>query len=260
MAGTCGDRRMYPIGAKRKGERVKLKMKKIIFSAIFIFLWIQTGYAHHLWVIREDGRFIVACGHISDKTEAYDPECVKAVNAFDSKGNRVSLERTDDQGRAIFSSEKAEKDVSMMTVRCDWGFRVNTTKGKKLISREAAQQAGLNVINAFFSTQFSKSLFENSEGITKPAGLKFEIIPLKNPFQLAPEELLPVQILFDEKPLADISVSSQGESQAIKTDKNGIALIKIGGKGIRLISARHKDPAQNNPEMDYHLFTAFLIF
>jgi len=231
-------------------------MKKIIFSVFFVLLWIHTGYAHSLWVIKENNTYTVARGHIPDKMEKYDPAYVKEAKGFDKSGNIIPLERKDEESRAVFISDK---DISMITVQCDWGFRVNTTQGKKLVSRKEAQEQGFNVIEAFFSTQFLKSVFANNDGIIKPTGLKFEIIPVKNPFQLATGELLSVQVLFDGNPLADISVSSEGDEQGIKTDKDGIAKIKIADKGIRLISARHKVPVQNNPEMDYNLFTAFLI-
>ncbi|OQX27528.1 MAG: hypothetical protein BWK80_04840 [Desulfobacteraceae bacterium IS3] len=245
---------------QKKQKRISIKMKeakmkKIIFSAILILFWIQTGYAHQLWVIKENGKFVVARGHIPDKTDKYNPVCVKEMKGFDKNGNPVSLERKDEESRAVFISDK---DIAVMTVQCDWGFRVNTTQGKKLMNRQEARQAGFKVLDSFFSTQFLKSMFENSEGITKPLGLKFEIVPMKNPFQLASDESLPVQILFDGKPLADIAVSSEKDSEAVKTDKDGVAMIKIAEKGIRLISARHKVPVQNNPETDYLLFTAFL--
>ncbi len=223
---------------------------------LLLFLWAQTGYAHHLWVVKENGKFIVARGHMPDRFDAYSPECVKDVNAFDKNGNLFSPERKDEESRAVFVSDK---DAAMITVRCEWGFRVNTTQGKKLISRKEAQEQGLKVISAFFSTQFLKSVFGNSEGITKPAGLKFEIVPLKNPFQPAPGGLLPVALRFDGNPLADAALSYEGASEEIQTDKNGIAMIKIPEKGIRMISAAHKVPVQNNLEMDYHLFTTFLV-
>ncbi|MGE0083912.1 MAG: DUF4198 domain-containing protein [Desulfococcaceae bacterium] len=231
-------------------------MKKIIFSMLLFFLWTQTGYAHHLWVVKEDGKFTVARGHMPDRFDAYSPECVKEVKAFDKNGNLLSPERKDEETRAVFVSDK---DAAMITVRCDWGFRVNTTQGKKLISRKEAQDQGLKVIKAFFPTQFLKSVFGNSEGITKPAGLKLELIPLKNPFLSSPEELLPVELRFDGNPLADAALSYEGASEEIKTDKNGIAMIKIPEKGIRMIFASHKMPVTNNPEMDYHLFTTFLV-
>jgi nickel transport protein len=237
-------------------KKGKIKMKNILFAMIFMFFWIQAGYAHQLWVVREDGRFVVARGHMPDRTDAYNPACVKEMKGFDKNGNAVPLERKDEASRAVFISDK---DISIITVWCDWGFRVNTTQGKKLMNRRDAAQAGFKVLNAFFSTQFLKELSENSEKLTKPLGLKLEIVPMKNPFQLASDESLPVQIFFDRTPLPDIAVSSEGASENIKTDKDGIALIKKADKGISQISARYKMPVQNNPEMDYHLFTAFLI-
>ena len=129
-------------------------MKKILWTAVFIFLiGIQAGYAHHLWVFEENGKYVVARGHMPERIDAYDPKCVTDVNAYDETGSAVLVQRKDEANRVVFNSGNK---ISMITVRCDWGFRVNTTQGKKLISRKDAEKQGLAVISAFFSTQFLK--------------------------------------------------------------------------------------------------------
>ncbi len=147
----------------------------------------------------------------------------------------------------------------MATVRCDWGHRVNTTQGKKLMTRQEAEQAGFRIINSFFSTQFCKSLFAESDEITKPVDIMFEIVPKENPFEKDVGKSLPVMVIFEGKPLADTSVYTE-KGQEVKTDQNGVALIKIEKKGMQLISAGHKVPAAEISGLDYHMFTTFFNF
>ena len=117
-------------------------MKKAFFLTLMFFLWIMPVHAHQLWIFPENGSFVVTRRHMPDQMEPYDPKCVKEVMAVDGNGNSVALYRKDEEKRAILQSDK---DVAVMAVQCDWGFRVTTTRGKKLISRKQALEQGLKV-------------------------------------------------------------------------------------------------------------------
>jgi uncharacterized GH25 family protein len=114
-------------------------------------------------------------------------------------------------------------------------------------------------VDSFFSTQFCKSLFAASDEITKPVDIMFEIVPKENPFKKGVGEQLTIMVIFEGKPLADISVYTE-KGQEAKTDQDGVALIKIEDKGMQLISAGHKVPAAENSGLDYHMYTTFFNF
>ncbi len=230
---------------------------KITIALVIISLaLVPTACAHHLWVIKTNEGFMVARGHAPAKTQDYDPSLVKGVKAFDRNGNPVLVTRKVTQSRVFLAPEK---DASMITVRCDWGHRVNTTQGKKLMSRQEAEKLGLTVVESFFSTQFSKSLFNAGAGNTKAVGLPFEIIPLDDPLQFHHGEKLPVQLIFQGHPLENAAIISVN-GQETKTDKRGLAKLTIAPASVQLFSTRHKVPEQNNPDKDYHLYTTFLSF
>ena len=231
-------------------------LKSVAALVIIGLLLAPTAYAHHLWVIKDGEGFMVARGNAPDKIQDYDPASVKEVKAFDRNGNSVPVTKKISKSRV---SLQTIEDISMITVWCDWGYRVNTTDGKKLMTRREAEQAGFNVVESFFSTQFAKSLFKAGTGVTKAVGLPFEIVPLKDPLALGNGEQLPVQLIFQGKPLAETVIIS-GDGQETKTDKEGVARIKTTMNGMHIFSARHKTPEQNSTETDYHLFTTFLTF
>ena len=234
-------------------------MKRISWMALLIFLvGAQAVHAHHLWVFEEDGQYVVARGHLPDRLDDYDPKCVSDVKGFDETGRPVVLNRKDEAARAVVVPDQP---VSIITVTCDWGFRANTTQGKKLIPRKAALEKGLKVISAFFSTQFLKSLpAADFEGNTKPLGLKMEMTPLKNISELSSGDLLPVKVTFDGTPLPDTTVVSSDKSiEPVKTDENGIAMIQMPEQGKGLLVATHKVPVENDPDMDYRKFMTFLM-
>jgi nickel transport protein len=215
-----------------------------------------VAFAHHLWVAEDEAGFFVARGHAPDKVEAYNPFAVKEVRAYDRNGNQVPVTKKDMKNRV---SLKTGSDVSMITAKCDWGYRVNTTDGKKMMNRHQAEKAGLQIVSSFFSTQYTKSLFKDGGYVTKAVGLEFEIIPRKNPFKTVHGDTLPVQINFQGTPLANVSVFS-GAGQELKSDDKGIVNVPLSKKGIQIIWASHKVPTKGNKEMDYRQYMTFVSF
>jgi uncharacterized GH25 family protein len=223
-------------------------------------LFLQTPVrAHHLWITKCDDGYVVARGMVPEQMDDYNPECVRKFWAYGPDQEKIpdeSVKRLDDAKRVRF---QVSKPVSLASVSCDWGYRVNTTEGKKLLTRLEAEKAGFQVISAFFSTQFSKVLFQKCDRVTRPIGMKFEIVPLAIPEKISSDEELPIQVIFDNKPMENISIFGRDGAEW-KTDRNGIIRIKPAKKGLNLLMARHKVPVQKDPNKDYHLYRTFFVF
>ena len=239
-----------------------MTVKQVLFICICTLIVFITGSsvsAHHLWVEKSNDTYIVARGVLGERHDIYNPDRVMAFAAIGADGKRVSEEmirRSDEPDRARF---EISEQVSMTTVSCDWGYRVNTTKGKKLMSKPEAEKENLRIISAFFSTQYSKVFFEKGIGNTIAAGLKFEMIPLNDPVGLHEGDVLPVQVLFDGRPLANVVITSAAREE-IPTDSNGVGHFKLTKKGKTLLMLGQKVPVKDDPEKDYHLYTTFMVF
>lgn len=233
---------------------------KISFACLILVLFMgNAGHAHHLWIEKTDDGYVVARGMAPERQDRYNPECVTAFWAYAPGGREIpaeSIRRIDDAGRTRF---RISEPVSLAGASCDWGYRVNTTQGKKLLTRQEAEQAGLRVISAFFSTHLTKVFFPDGDPVEKPIGMKFEMVPLKDPGDIAPGESLPVQVLFDGNPMKALSIFDK-DGEEWKTDKDGIGRVTLPEKGLSLLMARHKVPDQGDPNKDYHLYTTFLVF
>lgn len=225
-------------------------------TLVILLTGVQTGYSHHLWVFEENGSFVVARGHILDRVDDYDPHHVSEIKGFDQMGAPVLLERKDDVSRAVVFPEKP---VAIVSVRCEWGDRVNTTRGKKLMNRQAAEAAGLTVVKAFTSTQFSKTLFAPSDTSTRALGMRFELVPDTDPMALVPGMPVSFTLLFDGKPLAGVSILTNYEQES-KTDANGVAEFTFEKSGVHLLYATHRIPAEENSGLDFLKFMTFLTF
>lgn len=234
-----------------------MKITKTSLACLFALLFLTgPAYAHHLWVASNDGTYTVMRGHMPDQPMPYSPECVKDIAAFDSEGTAIPVKRTDAAEAVSFQTPEPP---ALVTVTCDWGYRVLTTRGKKFMTRREAVEAGHTVIEAFFSTQFAKILFDDSQAAIKATGLKLELMPLTDPSEASPGSVLQIKVLLDDKPLADAAVLTASNTE-IRSDAEGIAAVPIEQAGRQLLSLRHKIPVQNDPDRDYHLLTTFLIF
>jgi nickel transport protein len=229
-------------------------MKKLILAIVVILLFSQTASAHHLWIEKEGDGFKVGWGH-PPKIDPYEPGRVKDIKAFDIKGKKIPFKRTDGKDKVYLSSKG---NISMITLSFEGGYLVSTPDGKKRLTKREAQKAGLQVIDSFYSSQFVKSLFANSDASTKPVGMKFEIVPLKNPYVLKSEDLLPIKVFFDGKPVEGVTIEINNNKEILKTDKNGIANIKMSEKGMQCILAKQRIPARDNPDVDYLSYTTVL--
>lgn len=231
-------------------------MKKLVLAMVFILLFTQLASAHHFWVEKEADRFKVSWGHYPE-TEPYEVERVKEVKAFDKKGRKIKLERKDEKDK-VYLLPKG--DVYMITLSSEGSFLVTTPEGKKRLTKREAQKKGLQLIDSVYSSQFTKSLFSYSDDATKPAGMKFEIVPLKNPHVLKPEDLLPIKVYFDGRPVEGVTIEINNNKETFKTNKDGIANIKMSEKGMQFVLAKKRIPAKDNPDADYLSFTTVLTF
>lgn len=235
-------------------------MRKIllIVTAITCLLslgFISSAFAHHPWVEKEGDRFIVGWGH-PPKMDPYEPNRVKDIKAFDLKGREIALTRTDEKDKVYLSSNV---DVSMITLSFEAGYRVTTPEGRKRMTKREAQRQGLQVVDSFYALQFAKSIFEWSDNITKPMGMKFELVPLKNPLSLKQGEILPLKVLYKGKPLPGITMQVGHHRDVGKTDKDGVVNIEVPGEDIRVVVARHR-VVSSDLDADFFLYITALTW
>jgi len=228
----------------------------ICATALITALAAETASAHFLWVIQENGGYVVARGMLPDDLEGYDPAAVQFIDVFDAAGSPVAVTRDDDKERGRFLTTQP---ISLAAVGCYWGQRVNTTRGKQLMTRRQAEQQGFKVLKAFDSTQTSKTLFADGAAVGRPVGMKFELVPMENPFARKAGEPLTVQLIFDGVALKNTVVFTDDRHEAT-TDDRGLARIDVSKPGWRVIWARHVIPATGDADVDHHQFMTFLVF
>ncbi len=232
-------------------------LKKTALALLIVVLPAAAGQAHFLWVTSENGVYVVARGLPPDQVEPYDPGKVKEIKVFSREGALLPLTPQNIPGQAAV---KVLGAPALVAVVCEWGYRVHTPEGKKFLDKITARRQGLKVEEAFFSIQYAKSIFASGTPLTKPCGLRFEIVPLKNPLELKPGEELPLQVIFDRQPLAGCRVKVLKGTDFLETDRNGQIIVKLPPTGWQAIYAATREPTPGRDDLDYRQHMTFLTF
>ncbi|MFZ5584608.1 MAG: DUF4198 domain-containing protein [Thermodesulfobacteriota bacterium] len=122
------------------------------------------------------------------------------------------------------------------------------------------------------SAKYAKAILNVGKAagdVSQPVGQTLEITPLANPAGIKAGGGLPVQVLFEGKPLAGCQVfatfagfSDQANTFAFaaKTDKEGKAVVKVWHPGLWLVLAKHEAPFADPAECDKFSHSAALTF
>ena len=236
-------------------ERYRKYMIGVLAVLAGILIFAAQSFAHHLWVQEIENNYAVCRGNIGKRLDAYNPSCVKQITAENADGNEILIARADGKEQAFFTTKVKPALVSVIS---EWGDRVLTTQGKKFMNRQTAEAQGFRVLNAFTSTQFSKTLCAPSKVNSRVRGLKFELVPVSDPMTAIPGTSLAFQLLFEGQPLEGISIFTN-HGYEYKTDAKGMVQIPFE-KGVQLLYAIHKIPAGEDFGLDFLKFMTSVTF
>lgn len=102
--------------------------------------------------------------------------------------------------------------------------------------------------------------------VTRPTGLKLEIVPQKNPYELKPGEALPVQILYEGRPLPGATVKLNNldfDAEPIATtrsDSAGRARFNVPLRGRWQLNVIWTKVVNGNPQADFDTVFSSLTF
>ena len=106
---------------------------------------------------------------------------------------------------------------------------------------------------------------EAVRGRDRAVGLRLELVADRNPYRLKPGERLPVRLLFDGEPIADVTIHAfnrQDPENPVKTttDAEGRADIALPVSGPYLLSAIHMFESPPSDTADWSSLWASLTF
>jgi uncharacterized GH25 family protein len=98
-----------------------------------------------------------------------------------------------------------------------------------------------------------------------PLGFTLELVPLKNPYALAPGGELPLALSFRGKPIEGVLVvaldkGAPDKAVSARTDAQGHVTLRLDRPGFWLIKAVHMQPAAAGAGVDWESFWASITF
>ena len=135
--------------------------------------------------------------------------------------------------------------------------RAGTTKnsGRERYSRRAKALVQVGQLTA-----------RNQAQVTRPIGLKLEIVPERNPYSLGPTRVLPVYVVYNGRRLPNATVkltSLEFDARPVGvavTDKAGRAAFRIPPVGDWLINVIWSEPVSGDPNADFDTTFSSLTF
>lgn len=248
-----------------------------IAVGFFLGATCQLACAHDLWLqIRdytpeagEEMTLTLGYGHYFPAREFMSSEDLEEIYMSDQTGKRIGIKR---YSEVEFKGEKPldQEGTYLVVARKKGGFFTKTTEGwQKGHSKEGLK----DVIECTYSEKYTKAIVNVGKGggkeFSKVLGHDLEIIPLTDPANLAEGDYLPVKITFKGKPLSyshvfgtysGFSTEKNTFAYATKTNKDGIAKIKILKSGVWLITTYYVDVYPDPKECDQYKFASSLTF
>lgn len=235
---------------------IKTYLKRSFLGLIMFLFLVSYGFAHMLWIERNDGKFEVFWGHVG-KVEPI-PEFEKEIKAFDKKGKSLKLKEEAKEGKLILD---IEKKPSLIVISMKGVYIVTTPEGKKRMDKIEAQKQGLQVVDSACVFQATKGIFEDSSILRKPLGLKLEPIFVETPYK--GKNKVRVKVLYEHKPAEGVIIFNAFHKELAKTDSKGMVELNLEDlkikEGYYGFVAFYKVKV-NDPKADYYWFMTSLTW
>jgi uncharacterized GH25 family protein len=247
----------------------------LILSSIF---FCQTVWAHDLWM--------TVTPYVVDKTDPPSLSIFSAHRFPAGAEDYLAADRLDQvflispNGAKVTASVKADGKYGPQASLKDTGtylavalprngFATKTTEGYQ---KGKTKKDVDNVIECKYSRKFAKAVFTvgrpGGEAVSTPLGHAMEIVPLKDPATLKTGDVLPVKVLVEGKPArtlvfgtyAGFSESPNTFGYTTRSDKEGVARIKLIHGGAWVLIAKHEEAYPDTAECDKQAWAATLTF
>lgn len=200
------------------------------------------------------------------KKAAYEKTNLEVIDPQGKKKTITIIPEAEEGNKPIHV--KFENSGTYTILLSQKNYSTKTTEGYKYQPKNTLK----NVIISKWSETVSKTIVTvgtvGKEFHCTDSHDRFQIIPLENPLKLGKGGFLSVNVTLDGKPWQGIvyatysgfSDDEETFAYTTKTDKNGMAKIKILEKGLWLIKADHSYPYEKKEEADEYSLKATLTF
>lgn len=267
--------------------------KKLVLGFLAMagfFLATTTAQACHPWInankykltVSDPIRFHIAYGHNYPFGHSfYDHDKVEKLYILNPDGNE------EETGPRVLGKEKysqvqyeSKQDLKegtyLVVMEGKGNFGAYTEKGYQRRSKKELEGEKIKG-NVRYSQNFCKALVNvggksAGQGYAKVIGHGLEIVPLKDPSELRTNDILPLKVLHNAKPLDEsvmvyatyMGFSNESDVFAYtawaSSRKGGVAQIRLLKPGTWMVFVNHKLPYPDSHLADQYSYQATLTF
>ncbi len=241
------------------------------FLAALMLVFDAPCHAHDMWITVEQPTVgkplhaLVGWGHAFPETESLDKDNMAPAFVMGPKG-RLDVKLGEKQD--FFTVTPVSEGSYVVAGGRKESWYTKTPEGRKDLPRSQVPDA----VSCTRSAKYVKAVVnvgKAKDAVSTPVAHVLEIVTLKNPADVRPGGDLPVQVLYEGKPLAgaQILATFSGFSKntssfafAGRTDKEGKTEIRCWNSGLWLALVKHELPFPNPAECDTLSYGASLTF
>ncbi len=205
-------------------------MRKLALVGIFVSLFCTSVLSHEHWIDLEEfyplpgeKTIISICtGHYFPKsTLALSERLLYDTRVISPDGERYTYETKDEKNRRVAGLVFKSAGIHLIS------FSLKKPPMKEPL---------------YFAKSIVLVKEKGGNGVSYALGCQMEIVPGKDIFTLEKGEELPLRLLYNGKPATStFSISVDGKKNFfLRTNKNGLALLKVTSPGRYLITAHYK--------------------
>ena len=234
---------------------MRISNKTAALLALLAFA--EHASAHGLWTEQRRGNIEAVYGHGAED-DAFKAEKISRAWAFDAAGKSipVTIERLADHARLKPLSAPASLAVAL-----DNGAWSKTADGK-WINQGRSQVPG--AVEALHTYKYSLSILQAHAHLPDLKGLRMVIVPLADPLEVGVGKPLPVRVLIDGKPAADVKLigdyRSAPDTISATTDAKGEAQVTVRNEGLNVIAAEANQAVKGDADIDSRGYFTSLTF
>jgi len=258
---------------------MKKRFLLVVCLSVMLGLLSTPVHAHYLWLTVNDynpspGQEIAICigwGHKFPQDGQPREKALRKMNIFlvDPHGKRIPLNiKPKGEGGIEPIKVKLKDQGTYLAVLAMKTFVSKTIEGYIYKPKDELK----NVLESFWYETVAKAIINvgtpGGNAYNKRLGYQFEIIPLENPVNIKEGGMLPISCVLDGKPArawmystyAGFSKSKDTFAWTTRTDKKGIAQMKILKRGLWLVKTNDSFPYKDSSKADNYKFISTLTF
>ena len=263
---------------REKGKTLWLKGSILVILLLMVAsevsghnLWL--GLDHYFQRVGGTAKVFLYLAHSLPFADLGRPERMKAFFYLDPTGERKEFELKKPDPESSFNEvgvplELKKEGTYVASAAMKPLFMSVTPEGRKMQSKKGLSDA----ISCRYVEFFAKAIFHAG----KPAGNAYkstlgqtiEIVPQEDPGLMKAGDYLPVKVFFEGNPIVGefvyatyVGFSTREEyAFTTKTDREGIAKIRITNPGIWWVKVPYKRPHHDKSECDVDQYATILTF